>query len=239
MSYNEEQVWLSEARSLGYFFYRQGWHFLSLLILVPLAWYFSSPGIREGVWLGWEDSTWFWIGVSLGIIHQVLVWLVFRLQLGWAFFSRVLGPWDLMVWGLIFLPLLAVRPILVFGLARATEGTLFFSRQTGMIGGLIFLIPAVYTFWSVVKYFGITRALGGDHFRIEYRKQGLVKKGIFKFSSNGMYSFGFFLLWSIALFHASQEALILAIFQHAYVWVHHFCTEKPDMELIYGNKNLS
>jgi len=29
-------------------------------------------------------------------------------------------------------------------------------------------------------------------------------------------------------------ALAAALFQHACIWVHYYCTEKPDMELIYG-----
>ena len=29
-------------------------------------------------------------------------------------------------------------------------------------------------------------------------------------------------------------ALAVALFQHAYIWVHYYCTEKPDMRRIYG-----
>jgi len=28
--------------------------------------------------------------------------------------------------------------------------------------------------------------------------------------------------------------LAAALFQHAYIWVHYYCTEEPDMQLIYG-----
>jgi len=30
------------------------------------------------------------------------------------------------------------------------------------------------------------------------------------------------------------HALLLAGFNHLYIWVHYYCTEKPDMERIYG-----
>ncbi len=234
MTLNVEQVCLPEARSFQYFFYRQPWHFLFLLIFVPMAWVLASPAMGERFFLGFWARDIFWIGLSLVILHQIIVWIVFRLQLGWAVLTRIFGSYDLTFWGIVFLPLLAARPVFVLLLARATQDTLFVSRQTGIILGFIFLLPAIYTFWSVIKYFGVTRAMGGDHFRVFYREKGLVKKGIFRFTGNGMYAFGFFLLWAIALFHASQAALVLAIFQHAYVWVHYFCTEKPDMDLIYG-----
>jgi len=32
----------------------------------------------------------------------------------------------------------------------------------------------------------------------------------------------------------ATAALVLAAFCHAYIWVHYFCTEKPDMKRIYG-----
>jgi len=54
MSLNEEQVWLPGARSLRFFFFRQFWHLFALLILIPLAWFFSAPATGEGSWLGVE-----------------------------------------------------------------------------------------------------------------------------------------------------------------------------------------
>jgi Phospholipid methyltransferase len=53
-----------------------------------------------------------------------------------------------------------------------------------------------------------------------------------------MYTFGFFGLWVIALFARSHAALVGAVFQHAYVWVHYVCTEQPDMEVLYGTSML-
>lgn len=63
----------------------------------------------------------------------------------------------------------------------------------------------------------------------------LVEQGAFKFSNNAMYTFAFYLLWAITLLIGSQAALSVALFQHAYIWVHHYCTEKPDMDIIYGD----
>jgi len=96
------------------------------------------------------------------------------------------------------------------------------------------MIPAVYAGYSVGRYFGIDRALGGDHFRQRYREMPMVHEGAFAWSSNAMYAFVFLGLWGIALITGSQAALAAALFQHAYIWVHYYCTEEPDMKLIYG-----
>jgi protein-S-isoprenylcysteine O-methyltransferase Ste14 len=97
-------------------------------------------------------------------------------------------------------------------------------------------VPVVYTAWSVGRYFGIPRALGGDHFRQEYRELPLVREGAFKYSSNAMYAFVFLVFWAIALLTGSRAALASALFQHAYIWVHFYCTEEPDMQVIYGGR---
>jgi hypothetical protein len=54
-----------------------------------------------------------------------------------------------------------------------------------------------------------------------------------------MYTIGFLGLWAAALAFASWTALLLAAFNHAYIWVHYFATEKPDMARIYGNDGVS
>ena len=70
--------------------------------------------------------------------------------------------------------------------------------------------------------------------RESYRSSSFVRKGIFRFTRNGMYVYGFLLLWVPALWFASLAALAVALFNHLYIWVHYFATERPDMERIYG-----
>ena len=93
--------------------------------------------------------------------------------------------------------------------------------------------------YSIIKYFSIVRAFGIDHFDESYRSRPLVKEGIFRFTPNAMYIFGFTLLWAPAFYFSSVAALAFAFFSHLYIWVHYFCTEKPDMERIYGILNQS
>ncbi len=49
-----------------------------------------------------------------------------------------------------------------------------------------------------------------------------------------MYAFVFLGLWGIAIIGRSQAALAVALFQHAYIWVHWYCTEQPDLVVLYG-----
>ncbi len=116
------------------------------------------------------------------------------------------------------------------------RGSLGWPRPLEVGLGLPLLLLALYTFWSVIRDFGLMRALGADHFRAEYRELPLVREGIFRYSDNAMYTFGFAGLWGLALLLGSRAALALALFQHAYIWVHMYCTEGPDLEVLYGNR---
>ena len=87
---------------------------------------------------------------------------------------------------------------------------------------------------SVRKYFGFARALGGDHFFERYRAMPMVREGAFRYSSNAMYAIVFLAFWGLALILNSRAALAVALFQHAYIWVHWYCTEQPDGVVLYG-----
>jgi protein-S-isoprenylcysteine O-methyltransferase Ste14 len=89
--------------------------------------------------------------------------------------------------------------------------------------------------YSVAKYFGMDRAYGIDHFDPSYRTKPFVKQGMFKYTNNAMYKFGFLIFWAIAFAFLSKAALISAAFSHLYIWVHFYFTELPDIKHIYGN----
>ena len=57
----------------------------------------------------------------------------------------------------------------------------------------------------------------------------LVTAGIFRFTSNGTYIYAFLLFWAIAIGFNSTAALTVAAFSHAYIWVHFYTTEQPDL----------
>ena len=98
---------------------------------------------------------------------------------------------------------------------------------------MFLVLPGIYAMYSVKRYFGMARAAGADHFDVRYREMPLVKDGIFRFTSNGMYLYAFLLFWAIAVGLNSSAALAVAAFSHAYIWVHFYATEKPDMNFLY------
>jgi hypothetical protein len=231
-----QELIIPEAHSAAYFFKRQGWHILLLSILIAITYFFAFPALEDGTWLGLPDSSWYWLAISVTVLHQILVWLVWRAQLGWGTLTRLFGTSDLTLWGIVFMPLLFARPIAVYGLAMSDRDSLVLPDWLKITVGILLFLPALYTLFSVVHFFGIQRALGGDHFRLKYRKMPFVRKGAFRWSGNAMYVFAFLGFWSIVFLSGSLAALSLAFFQHTYIWVHYYCTEEPDMTLIYPSE---
>ena len=64
---------------------------------------------------------------------------------------------------------------------------------------LIFIL-FIYTMYSVKKYFGFMRATGIDHFDPSYKDKPFEKRGIFKWSSNAMYTFAIAIFFGFAIF---------------------------------------
>ena len=228
-----DEIIINKASSVNFILKRQFTHLTVLIISASLTWILARSSLNQDNWLGQPDRNWLIIGILVFCLHQIIVAMVFRLQLGHALFTRIFGRLDLLVWGIIFFPFLAARPFTVMALARASQNTLNINLSFARFLATLLIIPAGYTLWSVLRYFGLIRALGGDHFRVKYRKMGLVKEGAFKYSDNAMYQFAFLLLWAIALYFRSYPALLLAISQHLSIWALYYCIEKPDLDLLY------
>ena len=125
--------------------------------------------------------------------------------------------------------------LVIIALAEASRNTLPVNHTLLKSLAIMIAIPAAYLFYSVARYFGVKRAYGADHFDATYRTMPLVREGIFRFTSNGMYFFGLLVLYIPALWSASRPALIAALFNHLYIWVHYLTVELPDMRRIYGS----
>lgn len=194
----------------------------SLLFLVWVAWKY----------VGEPYAIAFWIAIAIPIVHQVFVWLVWRLELRSSTISKTIGFQTYLVF---FFTLLSSRLISVFVLGWLDMGSLNLPILPRAIAVTLLSLVWVYTAYSVERYFGFARAAGADHFDPSYRDMPLVKEGIFRFTSNGMYVFGFFLFWAIAIGFNSIAALIVAAFSHAYIWVNYYATEKPDMDYLYSS----
>lgn len=224
------------ARSPSFLLRGQLLHAGAAVLLGVVAWAFAAPAFGDGRWLGATDRTWFLVALAVPVVHQGYVWLAFRGQLGWGLLTRAFGERDLTVHALLFTPLLVARPLVVVAVGLADPSSLLLPRWLELAAGAALLLPSGYTVYSVGRYFGFERALGGDHFRVGYRTTGLVDEGAFRWTPNAMYTFAFLGPWSLAFLLGSQAALAAATFQHAFVWAHYLGTERPDMELIYGSR---
>ncbi len=216
-------------------FEKQWLHALPLAVLLAgLAAISRFAQVRMGQLWGVSTPVWFWLAATLAVVHQMYVWFCWRTQLHAAWLTRTLGDLAFSLYAVGFSILGMARVVMVFILAIANRGTLQANPQVLELLALIALVPATYLFYSVERYFGVKRAFGIDHFDESYRSLPFVRKGIFRFTRNGMYVYGFLLLWVPALWFASLAALSVAVFNHLYIWVHYFATELPDMKRIYG-----
>jgi len=128
--------------------------------------------------------------------------------------------------------LFVCRLIFIIILAISNRDSLSINPlYTYLIAALITPV-IIYLFYSVLRYFTIKRAYGIDHFDKNYNEPSM-KRGIFRYTDNGMYVYGLLVLYLPGLFLLSKAVLIVALFNHVYIWVHYYCTELPDMKVIY------
>lgn len=200
-------------------------HLAGLVLLLAIAAFAWAS-------LGKSHPREFWIAVAFPILHQVWVWATWRLELRSSIVSQSVG-FRAYLW--VFFALFAGRFLTLAWLAVLDQGSLGLTSTIRAPLTLIFLLLGLYAMFSVVLYFGMSRAAGGDHFDNRFRDMPLVKEGIFRYARNGMYVYAFLLFWAIALGFNSAAALLVAAFSHAYIWVHYYATEKPDMVYLYGS----
>ncbi|MFQ5675536.1 MAG: methyltransferase [bacterium] len=216
-------------------FEKQWLHLLLLAVLLTGVVLVSEIDAVEGgaLW-GVPSPTWLWVAVTVAVAHQGLVWFCWRTQLHLGLLTRAFGKAGFVIYAVLFAILGIARVVAVFLLALSNQGTVAADVSLLRVLAALATLPALYLFYSVHRYFGFRRAFGIDHFDPSYRKMPFVKKGIFKYTNNGMYTYGFLLLWVPALWWGSAAALAAALFNHLYIWVHYFSTERPDIRRIYA-----
>lgn len=209
---------------------------LILLGVLMAGLYLTSylPGFHDGSFLGLSTTGWVLLSVGNAILHQIYVWLCWRLELHHRSLTRWLGPQAFRSYQFGFTVLIVLRPFLAFALGWSNRGTLPIDPLVGYLFAALLVLPTAYLVYSIKTWFSFERAYGIDHFDASYRKMPLVRKGIFSWTPNAMYIFGFMALWIPAFLFQSTAALVVAGFSHLYIWVHYFCTERPDMRRIYG-----
>lgn len=218
----------------------QHWHFILLAAMLFVVFFVvkSDSSFFSGELFGISTFTWFIFALLSPIVHQIYVLICWRAELYGKSISKSLGvEKGFKVFKLAFTFLILSRPVTILLLSISNAWTMDINNSLSYIVSLSLFIPAAYLFYSVKNYFGADRAFGADHFFPEkYKDAPMIKKGIFKYTSNGMYIYGFFLLWIPGVLLQSKAALLLAAFNHIYIWVHYYFTELPDMKVIYNNE---
>jgi hypothetical protein len=216
-------------------FARQPLHLILLAILAAGVWVaLGIPGARESHNPSIPVGPVVVISVVLGVLHQLWVALFWRLELDSSGVSRRFGSSGFVVFAVGFLFLFASRFASLFVLAPLNRATIAVPSLCRLIPAGALAALGLWGMDSVFRHFGIRRALGLDHFEPSIRRAGLVRGGAYRLTRNVMYVFVTPLFFLPALLWASVAGLVVGAFHYLAVWVHYYCTELPDMEVIYG-----
>ena len=216
---------------LSFFFKNQIWHLGGIFFLFYISTQFVGLESNTNTFLEVGALGWFMIAISIPIIHQAYVWICWRSELCWKSISNTIGFKGYVI---IFFILIISR-LSAIVLCFVDYGSLYKPGWLAWTLGLILFIPGAYTMYSVKKYFGFLRAAGADHFDPKYRNLPFENRGIFKWTPNAMYVFAIGIPFSFAVATGSQSMFVVAIYTYISIWLHYFCTEKPDIAIIYNN----
>ena len=227
---------LTNRHYMGYvkIFEKQLWHLISLIILSYGVYAFANNSSMDGQFWGISSKMWLFYSVGIAILHQVYVLIVWRLELYYSLISQIFGKSGFTIYAIGFSIMFILRLLFIIALAISSKNSIYIDPFISFTLVILMLLIVIYLMYSVLRYFGFKRAYGIDHFDGSFREKSFVKEGIFRFSNNAMYKFGLLVLWIPGLLLSSKIALIAALFQHVYIWIHYYCTELPDIKHIYG-----
>ena len=213
----------------------QQWHLLALLILLAALYSFVDKEMLGGQYIGWSTTAWFALALAIPILHQVYVSLFWRSELYYNYLTQKFGSSAFKLFKIGFMVLFVSRLVSIIFLSIANQRSLHLDIIIAYIIACTLFLPVVYLLYSVKTYFGFDRAIGIDHFEPDkFKGQPLVNEGIFKYTSNGMYVYGLLVLYIPGFLLLSKAAILAALFNHVYIWMHYYFTERPDMKHIYG-----
>ena len=219
-------------------FEKQGQHYLLLIVLLVGVYFLATGDVLSGQLWGISTQTWLWIAVATPVLHQIFVVFAWRGELYHHKMTEWFGDKAFPIYKVIFTILFVGRPVTLILLGISNANTLNLNPAISYSIAIILFIPFAYTMSSVVHYFGMDRAYGIDHFKPSiYKNETFVKQGMFKYTNNAMYKFGFLGLWVIGFAFLSKAVLLAAAFNQLYIWVHFYFTELPDIRHIYGGQS--
>ena len=72
-------------------FEKQGWHFFFLALLLVGVVFIAQGDVLSGQLWGISTQAWLWIAVAVPVIHQIFVWLFWRLELHHGLIAKWFG----------------------------------------------------------------------------------------------------------------------------------------------------
>lgn len=215
-------------------FEKQLWHLISLAILIYGVIALLKNSSLDGEFWGITTGMWLIYSVGIAIVHQVYVLIIWRLELYYSLISKIFGKAGFIIYAIGFSIMFVPRLLFIIALGISSKNSISLDPIISYSLATLLSMIVIYVMYSVLKYFGFKRAYGIDHFDRSFSDIPFVEIGIFRFSNNAMYKFGLLILWIPGLLLFSKPALVAALFQHIYIWVHYYFTEAPDMKYIYG-----
>lgn len=174
------------------------------------------------------------LAVLSSLAHQLWVAFFWRVQLHTDLF-RGAETTAFAVYRVGFVLLALLRGAAIVLVSFLDTGSLALPATLTIGVAALLLALSAYGMYSVIRYFGVNRAFGSDHFFPEVRSLGFVRKGVFRFTSNGMYSVTVLFIYIVPVLLQSEVGIGMALFHHLHLWIHYFCTERIDLDAIYGH----
>eukprot|EP01083_Nonionella_stella_P183979 666397_1 len=172
-----------------------------------------------------EERRRYLLALCIPGLHQLYVAFCWRSELHFKLLTNLFGSTQtaFTLYQIGFAILFGLRMVSTISVAQCTQNTLDLSIVR-YLGAAVCTIGPAYLFYSVFRYFGISRAFGMDHFYPERCKQmGMVNQGIYKYVNNAQYKIGLLGLYLPGLYFQSKNALIVALCNHLAIWIHYQC----------------
>ena len=220
------------AVSLSEALYRQDIHLFGFILLSVFFYYFLVQHQTKCPSLI--------IGFMIPLAHQCYIMLAWRFEFHGQYFTKFMcdsTSLAFLVHRIMYGCTSFLRVMIIFAISRTDSNTIFIDDDLRF--GLLIVI-GIFIGWvnySVLRYFGFDRSSGMDHFYPEKcRKLGLVKEGAYAYFDNVQYLATFVVFSIFGIYYKSWNGLIFGLFSSLAAWLHYYCTELPDISLIYNDK---
>jgi len=159
----------------------QQWHFLTLMVLLFVLYFIAKTDATflSGELNGIPTLYWCILAFLSPIVHQLYVLICWRSELYYKGLSKLFGENGFKLFKIGFAILMLSRLITIILLAISNAYTLNIDKVFSYFISGVLLIPLLYLFYSIRKYFGFDRAIGIDHFYPDqFKSAQMVNQGI-------------------------------------------------------------